>query len=86
MTDDEQRLESADNITAAILDCIAVLRKEQNKNFKGVWDDYIDDLVPELMDNICDIGGSLRDGINTVYAPEYERLTGHEMGVCAGRV
>lgn len=85
MDNDMQRASSAENIRNAIIDCIGVLRAEQKKNYGGAWDDYIEDAVDNLMDAIGDISGSLMRGVD-LPVDAYERLTGHEMGVCMGRV
>lgn len=85
MTNDEQRLESSKIIRDALIDCIGKLRAEQNKNYAGKWDGYIDDIVDGMMDAISEITGALQKGVEQS-GEEYERLTGHEMGVCLGRV
>jgi len=83
---DMQKVKSAAAIRDAITDCIAVLRAEEKKNYGGDWNDYITDLVHSMMDGIGDISGSLTKNIDFIAGGEYERLTGHEMGVCGGRV
>lgn len=86
MTEEEQRMQSADNIRDAILGCINVLQKEKDNNYEGEWCKCIDDLVDGLFDGMGDICGHLREGVEDANVVEYERLTGHEYGVKLGKM
>ena len=85
INNDIQRMNSATAIRNAIIDCITIVRAEEKKNFGGVWNIHIDDLVNSLMDGMGDICGALRVNVDDIGITEYEHLTGHEMQLTQGR-
>jgi hypothetical protein len=86
MTNDEQRLISSKIISDAIADCITTIRAECDKQYFGAWDGYTTNIILEMEDASDNICAALEKGIEIDVTPEYEKLTGHEMGVCSGRV
>lgn len=86
MNDDEQRLESADTVQKAINSCRAVLQVEQNKQHKGKWDHYFNELRDLMSDYGSNIDVFLREGLKDTSGPEYEKQTGHDHGTNPGCV
>jgi len=82
MNDDaKQQNESAYNIRHAILSCIRTLKIEKSKCESGEWDDLIDEACKDFSDYMLDICGEMKVEPELDIKPEYEFLTGHQLGL-----
>lgn len=80
-------METYEEINAVVQDAIfKIIAIRRKGNFPIFYDDYIEELEDAMVEYANQLYTQAQRLDETDCKPEYEPLTGHEMGVCPGRI